>query len=115
MTPEASTTATVSKGVHVVRTIATGLDTPWGLALLPDGKHLLVTTRDDGRIRRIGLNGSRVLVGRVAGVDYNGRTGGEGGLLGIAISPHFGTDHRIYVYYSTSRDNRIAWYTYNPA
>ena len=32
---------------------------------------------------------------------------GDGGLLGIAVSPKYSTDKTVYVYYSTSKDNRI--------
>lgn len=35
-------------------------------------------------------------------------TSSTGGLLGIAVSPNYATDHLVYIYYSTVRDNRIA-------
>jgi glucose/arabinose dehydrogenase len=94
--------------VQVTGTVARRLNVPWGLALLPGG-DLLVTSRDSARITRIDLRtGRRTLVGRIPGVVPGGPIGGEGGLLGIAVSPKFDSDHRLYVYYSTDQDNRIA-------
>lgn len=96
-------------GVRVVRTVATGLDVPWGLAELPDGR-VLVGERDTGRIDRLDVaSGQRRTIGRVAAAVSNVASGGEAGLLGLAVSPRFALDHRVYAYYSTSHDNRIAW------
>jgi len=96
--------------VRVVRTLTTGLDVPWGMALMPGGKTLLVTTRDDAKVHRVDLaTGHTWLVGRIPGVVSNVAEGGEAGLLGIALSPDFATDYRLYLYYSTAHDNRIAW------
>ncbi|WP_228265938.1 PQQ-dependent sugar dehydrogenase [Microlunatus elymi] len=87
---------------------------PWGLALLPGG-DLLVTSRDTRQITRIDLStGKKTLLGTVDQAVSNGNSGGEGGLLGIAISPDFAHDHRLYLYYSTANDNRIGWLTYRP-
>jgi glucose/arabinose dehydrogenase len=32
---------------------------------------------------------------------------GEGGLLGLAVSPHYARDRLVYAYFTSSRDNRI--------
>jgi glucose/arabinose dehydrogenase len=88
--------------------VATGLRVPWDVDFLPDGAAL-VTERTSGRILQIGPepagDGLRVSVAQtIDGV--NGA--GEGGLLGIAVSPDYSTDESIYIYYSTEDDNRIA-------
>ncbi|MFI5529683.1 PQQ-dependent sugar dehydrogenase [Kitasatospora sp. NPDC051853] len=85
--------------VRVVGTVAEGLDTPWGLARLPDG-GLLVGSRDEGRITRVAADGSRTDLGAVPGVV----AGGEGGLLGLAVSPD---GRRLYAYLTARDDNRI--------
>jgi glucose/arabinose dehydrogenase len=85
------------------RTIATGLQVPWGIAFLPNGSAL-VSERVTGRIWRIDPNGSKRVVMKVPGVDKNA---GEGGLLGLVVSPHYARDRLVYAYLTTSRDNRI--------
>jgi glucose/arabinose dehydrogenase len=37
---------------------------------------------------------------------------GEGGLLGVAVSPSFGRDRLVYLYVSTATDNRIVRFRY---
>lgn len=99
--------------VKVDRTIATGLNVPWGLARLPGG-DILVTSRDTYRLTRIDLaTGASTLVGAVSQAVSNVSQAGEAGLLGIAVSPHFSTDHRLFIYYSTAGDNRVARFTYD--
>ncbi|HLL32409.1 MAG TPA: PQQ-dependent sugar dehydrogenase [Streptomyces sp.] len=89
--------------VKVVRTVAEGLDSPWGLAPLPDG-DLLVSSRDEGTIVRVdGRTGKTTELGEVPGVS----AAGEGGLLGIALSPDYASDHMVYAYFTSASDNRI--------
>jgi len=38
---------------------------------------------------------------------------GEGGLLGVAVSPSFARDRLVYLYLSTAADNRIARFRYS--
>ncbi|MDK0522432.1 PQQ-dependent sugar dehydrogenase [Streptomyces sp. ML-6] len=112
--PSPSPSATVSlppaKGsVKVVSTLTEGLESPWGLAALPDG-DLLVSSRDKGTITRIDAkSGKKTLLGSVPGV----APGGEGGLLGIAVSPTYASDHLVYAYFTTESDNRIARMQYD--
>src|SRR3954447_21239778 len=86
------------------KTIATGLHVPWGIAFLPGG-DALVAERTTGRILRVAPGGRKRVVMRVPGVDTQA---GEGGLLGLAVSPHYASDKLVYAYFTTARDNRIA-------
>ncbi|MEU0586933.1 PQQ-dependent sugar dehydrogenase [Streptomyces sp. NPDC006132] len=95
--------------VKVVRTVAEGLDSPWGLAPLPGG-GLLVSSRDDGTIVRVDeKTGRKTEVGEVPGVS----AAGEGGLLGIALSPDFASDRMVYAYFTSDGDNRIVRMIYD--
>ena len=86
-----------------VKTIADDLDVPWGVTFLPNG-DALVAERDTFTIYRIATQGDKKSVGKVDGA---ATTGGEGGLLGLAISPSFSSDHLLYAYHSTKSDNRV--------
>jgi glucose/arabinose dehydrogenase len=81
--------------------LVTGLQIPWGLAFLPDGRAL-VGERASGRLLAITANGKVEVIQRLPS-----RSIGEGGLLGIAVSPNYATDGWVYAYYSTQNDNRI--------
>src|SRR3954463_393797 len=63
---------------------ATGLQIPWGLAFLPDGSAL-VSERATARVLRVRPGQTPTQVTTVNGVNANG----EGGLLGLAVSPNF--------------------------
>nr|WP_245997663.1 PQQ-dependent sugar dehydrogenase [Streptomyces armeniacus] len=107
--PGGSASGPPPKGsVKVERTVATGLDSPWGMAPLPDG-DLLVSSRDSGKILRVdGESGKKTELGSVPGT----APGGEGGLLGIAVPA--GDDDMVYAYLTTASDNRIVRMLYDP-
>lgn len=95
--------------VKVVRTVTEDLDSPWGLAPLPEG-DLLVSSRDEGTITRVDeATGKKTELGEVPGVAPEG----EGGLLGIALSPDYASDHFVYAYFTTVSDNRIVRMLYD--
>lgn len=81
----------------------TGLQVPWDLVFLPGG-DLLVSERDTARILRLpaGEGGPAVVTTLEQAVPV-----GEGGLLGLALSPSFETDRTVYAYLTTAQDNRI--------
>jgi glucose/arabinose dehydrogenase len=83
--------------------VATGLTVPTGLVVLPDGTAV-VGERDSGRLLQVFPDRSpaRELM-TLPGVD----TAGDGGLLGLALSPTYGEDGLLYAYVSTATDNRV--------
>jgi glucose/arabinose dehydrogenase len=86
------------------RTIVRGLHVPWGIAFLPGG-DALIAERTTGQIVRVSKRGTRKrTVMRVPGVDTQS---GEGGLLGLAVSPHYRSDGLVYAYFTSRSDNRI--------
>ncbi|MDN0199607.1 PQQ-dependent sugar dehydrogenase [Streptomyces sp. S.PNR 29] len=106
---QAEETPPAQGSVKVVRTVATGLNSPWGLAPLPEG-DLLVASRDDGTITRVDAeSGRKTELGEVPGVS----PAGEGGLLGIALSPDYASDHMVYAYFTSASDNRIVRMLYD--
>lgn len=101
-TPAATSDLAPQRTPGAPRVLLTGLEVPWAIAFLPDG-NALVTERESGRIVRVTPQGAATPVGTVGGVAARG----EGGLLGIAVSPRFATDRAVYVYYTSSQDNRV--------
>jgi glucose/arabinose dehydrogenase len=89
--------------LRVGRTLSAGLTFPWGIDFLPDGSAL-VTERNSGRVLRVRPGGGHTVVGTVPGVHNNG---GEGGLMGLALSPTFDSDRQVYLFLTTSTDNRV--------
>ncbi|MCW2761381.1 MAG: glucose sorbosone dehydrogenase [Marmoricola sp.] len=93
--------APTSKAPKVIGTVARNLEVPWGIAFLPDGTAL-VTERDSGRVFQVG-GGKVDQVGRVE----EAQPGGEAGLLGVAVSPSFAQDKRVFFYATVASDNRV--------
>lgn len=97
--PPAANPPPASPMVVRVSELASGLNSPWGLAFLPDGK-LLVTQRS-GQIRLRNADGTPVNGGadQVSGVPAVEAVG-QGGLLDVAVDPAFASNRRIYFSYS---------------
>ena len=82
---------------NVVRaeTVARGLENPWGLAFLPDGR-MLVTERP-GRLRVVTMDGK--VSDPLAGVPRVVAQG-QGGLLDVALDPAFAKNRYVYLSFS---------------
>jgi glucose/arabinose dehydrogenase len=79
-------------GVVRVDTVAGGLEHPWGIAFLPDGR-MLVTERP-GRLRLVDPNGT--VSPPLAGVPAVHAVG-QGGLLDVVLDPNFAQNRTIYL------------------
>ena len=79
-----------------VSTLAEGLQNPWALAFLPDGKGILVTERA-GNLRIVSAEGK---VGAPLGGVPEVWAKGQGGLLDVVLSPTFKQDRMVYLSYA---------------
>lgn len=86
-------------GNITVETVASGLEHPWGLAFLPDGR-ILVTERP-GRLRIVSRDGR--LSEPLAGVPQVAARG-QGGLLDVAIDPRFSESRLVYLSFAEEGD-----------
>lgn len=90
-----------SAGGLKVTTVASGLEHPWGMEFLPDGR-MLVTERP-GRLRIITKDGalSKPLEGVPKVYDE-----GQGGLLDVALDPAFVKNKLIYFSFAEETDGK---------
>ncbi|HWU20745.1 MAG TPA: PQQ-dependent sugar dehydrogenase [Nocardioides sp.] len=102
-----SVPATFDGVPDVIGTAASKLTSPWGLAFLRNGVAV-VTERTTGRVLLVNPDddGGAATVtdlGTIKGLN----TQGDGGLLGVAVSPTFDADSSLYFYETTKKDNRV--------
>jgi glucose/arabinose dehydrogenase len=83
-----------------VTTIATGLDVPWAVELLPSGRFLI--TEKAGRLRILNKDGSplHTITANMPPVYFRG----QAGLLDVALDRNFATNHRIFYVYLRNLD-----------
>jgi glucose/arabinose dehydrogenase len=67
---------------------------PWRIAFLPDGRMLI--TEKVGPVWLVTQQGVKTPVANAPAVLYQG----QGGMLGIYVSPLYATDHNVYLTYS---------------
>ena len=68
-------------------------DLPWRIAFLPDGRMLV--TEKVGRVELVTPQGAKTEVSGVPPSYYQG----QNGMLGVFLSPHYATDHNVYLTY----------------
>lgn len=90
-------------GTVQIETLAQGLEHPWALAVLPDGRFLI--TERPGRLRVVSRGGA--IAEPVAGVPAV-FAHGQGGLLDVALAPNFETSRLIYMSYAEPGANDTA-------
>jgi aldose sugar dehydrogenase len=76
----------------------TTLDFPWRIAFLPDGRMLI--TEKVGGLDLVTQHGRKTPVSNVPAVLYRG----QGGMLGVYLSPQYKKDHYVYLTYSEPGD-----------
>ena len=101
-TPTPPTQATAS-GEMRIETIASGLEHPWAVALLPEGGYLV--SERPGRLRRIATDGS--LSAPIAGVPAVFAQG-QGGLLDVVPDPQYASNKRIWLSFAEPGDGGTA-------
>jgi glucose/arabinose dehydrogenase len=75
-------------------TKVTSLNLPWRIAFLPDGRMLI--TEKVGPVWLVTQDGTKTPVDNVPAVLAQG----QGGMLGVFLSPNYATDHNVYLTYS---------------
>jgi glucose/arabinose dehydrogenase len=75
-------------------TQVTTLDLPWKIAFLPDGRMLI--TEKVGAMQLVTQQGAKTPVANVPAVEWQG----QGGMLGVYLSPNYAKDHNVYLTYS---------------
>jgi aldose sugar dehydrogenase len=92
--------AKVAKGVSppFKLTEIAQFDYPWKIAFIPDGRMLI--TEKPGRLRLVTQKGKTSEIKGVPAVEYKG----QGGLLGVFISPDFDKDRGVYLTYAEPGD-----------
>ncbi|RZA18557.1 MAG: PQQ-dependent sugar dehydrogenase, partial [Lysobacteraceae bacterium] len=100
---KAPRTQAASAGELRIETVASGLEHPWAVALLPEGGYLV--TERPGRLRRIAPDGT--LSAPIAGVPTVFAQG-QGGLLDVVLDPQYASNKRIWLTFAEPGDDGTA-------
>jgi glucose/arabinose dehydrogenase len=100
----ASAASAATAQTRHVETVVEGLDYPWAMAFLPDGRLLVTEKSGDLRVIEAGMLQPEPVSG-VPEVLYSG----QGGLLDIVLHPDFASNRLVYLTWSAgeTRDNTL--------
>ena len=101
--PAPAQTITTQEHAFRIVKVVEGLEHPWGLAFLPDGR-MLVTERP-GRLRVIGRDG-KLDPQAVSGLPQIA-VHGQGGLMDVALHPRFAENNLVYLSYAASGEGGV--------
>src|ERR1700677_1284793 len=85
-------------GLPFTMTTVATFNLPWRLAFLPDGRMLI--TEKVGPVWLVSQQGEKIQVGNTPKVYYQG----QNGMHGVFLSPHYATDHSVYLTYAQPGD-----------
>jgi glucose/arabinose dehydrogenase len=94
--PAAAEVVRTERAAFRITVLASGLEHPWGVAALPDGR--LIVTERPGRVRIVGADGrlSPPLAGTPATVANR-----QGGMLDVVLHPRFAENGFVYLCHVT--------------
>ena len=101
--PSGDTVVKSEEHAFRVETVAEGLETPWSIAFLPDGR--MIVTEKAGRLRIV--EKGKLLPEPVAGVPPVWSQG-QGGLLDVAVHPDYAKNGWVYLSFSDPGENGAA-------
>src|SRR3954447_17632323 len=103
--PKAAGGARVAASFGLVK-VASGLSSPVYATSAPGDKRLFVVEQG-GTIRTI--RGGKVAARPYADLQRLVKSGGEQGLLSVALSPDFAKSGKLYVYFTNQAGNEVVW------
>lgn len=95
---QASAAPAATDGRAFAVTPVTGLDSPWAMAFLPDGRMLV--TQKAGQMLLLSADGRERRTVATIPVDSDG----QGALMDVVLAPDFATSKRVYFSYSAAGD-----------
>jgi glucose/arabinose dehydrogenase len=101
--PSPSTENPIDSPINLKRELVlSGLQNPWGIAFMNENDALI--TQKNGQIALVDIsNGTQSTIFQVP----NAVVQGQGGLLGIALSPNFESDNLVFVTYTKQNGNEF--------